>query len=337
MICKKNITRVIRICITSMIMMIIHMNTVHGSSDMTLHLESAQTDYIIREPVKFIVTLQNNNSEIQNYVGMTELDENMKYLYYKIHTPFGETELRKSQYLHFHGHTGDNWPGYPFRPGQRVVLFLYPNVTQCLGVRDCEFVTFSMPGTYKIQVVYYIPERFARLWKGQDGKLYSNEVLVTFRQPSHEEKEILDAIWYKRPSLLSSGDDGLLVNFSKSKLENVIENHNDNELIKYAYFSLARQLISDGRGSWERAIELLELVLRKYPNFRYEEVRKHLAITHFNIDRGSNQAISILNETLKKRPWLKDNINFMSLKIFIESHGRTGAVDEWLDKRRAGQ
>lgn len=298
-------------------------------------LESAQDTYIVHEPVKLTVDLVNETSEIINFVGIRKLGMNMEYIFYEIIDPLGQLELRKSQYLFRNEAIGDRWPGQPLRPGQRVNLFLYPNITRCIDSHDCEVSTFSAPGTYKIRVVYSIPVRFVNLWKGEYGKLYSNQIKLIFRRPDSKEKDILDAIWSGNYYDLSTGDDILLSDFNKPKLQSVIDKYGSHPLIKYAYFALARQLLNENRASWNTAAEYFEFLRRQYPSFRFEEVGKHLAHTYHNLDR-ENDALRVIRGTLRDQPRLKDNYHFMWFKVFLEK-GRLAAVNDWIEKRRAGQ
>jgi hypothetical protein len=56
-------------------------------------------------------------------------------------------------------------------------------------------LTFPAGGTYHVSVVYVVPHFHEKLWKGPDGELHSNELVLAFRTPTVEEEEILDAYW----------------------------------------------------------------------------------------------------------------------------------------------
>lgn len=319
------------------------MRGVCGTQDLRITLSTPQHDYVVREPIKFVVSMKNVGPETIRIVEVFYLkcDANMRHFFIEIETPWGKLERRNHLLVVPTEIINKQYNGEPLAPGDSIEVFLYPNFTVpveppgLLSARGEGRVTFPEAGTYRVRVAYFVPEYFVNLWRGENGIAYSNWVELRFRDPTPEEKEILDVIWESNPQELSSGDDTLIPSFNELSLKRVIANYPDNPLIKYAYFNLARQIMSLVGGARNgEAVPIFEMLIERYPDFRYEEVRQHLAKAYFYSGQPE-RARELMRRTLRERPNLRHHDNFMMRKLSMEEP--TGiATIKWRKLRRKG-
>ncbi len=186
--------------------------SVANAQALRVFVKSEQNECVIKEPVKFAVSLVNQSEEILNVMEIEYLDMNMDYIHLEIMTPRNELELRRFKYYDDDKEISPQYPGEALYPGDSISCFIYPNTSY--AIRDTDYgeilgdfrVTFDEEGTYKIRAIYNVPRYYGRLYKGPDGRIYSNQITVAFREPTDEEREILDAYWARGGWWVSLGD-----------------------------------------------------------------------------------------------------------------------------------
>ena len=187
-------------------------------------------------------------------------------------------------------------------------------------------------------MAYFVAEPWDNLWKPPGDFLFSNTIQIQINLPTPVEKRILDAYWAKGGVDISIGENHPYCRFDVSALESVIEMYPDHPLIKYAYFGLGRQLgrlkLPVNRSLIERAVPIFEKLAQDYPDFRYAEVRHHLARAYYHTGRRE-EAIQLYSELLEERPYLIDDAEFMKSKIFVEELTSKAAGD-WFRFRMSG-
>jgi hypothetical protein len=315
---------------------------VKGEGEIVLDLRASQDEYVVREPIKLVVTLCNNSKEEIRTPGIAELAEEMEYIHYlEITTPRGEKQCRRYQFMYYSEAVLPGYVGEPLSPGDYRELYLYPNVTweiDCVTQERVNSlsVTFPDPGEYRMRAYYVVPSIYRKLWK-REGGLASNEIVLQVRRPNSEENEILDAVWGKSLDNLMWGDDfGCCIRRDELSLRHVIKKYPNNPLIKYALFELARSLSLryNGSGEMMEALKIFGSLETQYPAFRYEEVRLHMGRTY----RVLNQDVKALNsfaEALEYNPGLVDNYYFMAAKIYTET-GSHEAIGRYKRDRAKG-
>ena len=311
---------------------------------LSIRVESPQEEYVVGELLKCFVALTNTSPDTIHVVNIQDLDMNMSFMFIEISLPTGATEIRKTQYSLDHVVW---WPkgyvGEPLAPGDSVQIFLYPNWSRRLrsdkeGPRwERGSRTFQTAGTYVVRFCYEVPLECERIWKGPGGRLYSKPITLKFRQPTPEESEILQPLWASGSLALSIGDGEDWSGFDEMALDQVITKKPTHPLAKYAYFSLARSLMTPSSRvgidatRLRRGVDLCTILIRSYPEFRYEETRQHMANGLYRLGR-QEEAARLLNRTLIEQPALKDNVGFMRDKIFFET-GSLDEVGEWEMRR----
>ena len=218
------------------------------------------------------------------------------------------------------------------------MVFLYPNASFAIDpiskkkIANTFGYTFSDSGIYRVRLCYFVPEYYEFLWKGTDGELWSNEMTIEVREPTSEEKEISDSLWSGGSIHLTMGDNRLQVMPSEKALRHLIIRYPNHSLIKYAHFYLARSLTFFKRRStiadFEEAIRIFEMMCKKYPGFRFEEVHQHLATAYGRAGR-SEDARKVLDFALKKKPELLNHFYFMREVIVTDRKVNYG-ITEWL-------
>lgn len=189
------------------------------SSEVTLSLTSVKCEYVLREPVKFTVTFKNVSSSAVAMVNLELLGSNMDFMELEITRPDGVTEIRSTKHDYVTGPLVPAWRGEPFMPDDEIKVDLTPNASIFVGggIRDWS-QTFSAPGQYVVKVYYVVPLDYKNLWKGPQGRLMSNTVTVTFREPTTEESAILDAYWTKGGYWISLGEHGIDCRFDRLRV-----------------------------------------------------------------------------------------------------------------------
>lgn len=315
-----------------------------GADEVVLVLESTQSEYVIREPLKFTVHFVNRSDEPVNIVDIGLLDMNMSNLVLEVTTPHDEVQIRRFSYVSSDQIFYPWYSGEPLEPGGSLQTALYPNVT---GVVDEERtgiwsgrheVTFPRRGRYEVRVGYYVWQTAPKLWRPEEEYLFSNAVTLHFRDPTPVEEEILDAYWKLGGTWISTGDHNPFCRYDTDALRNVIDKYPDNEMTKYAYFGLARELarvrLNVDLQRMRSAIPIFETLLTRYPGLRGDEMRHHLARTYYNTGERE-KAIEIFNNALKESPGLEDNYEFMKNKLVAETMS-SQALSVWMRKRARG-
>jgi hypothetical protein len=311
----------------------------YAGEGLYLKLESPQNEYVVREPVKLVITLGNDSGEairIPEFQG--EDMSNMKFIYYiELITPQGERQCRRAQFGDGIGLINEEYAGEPLFPGDHRELYLYPNATfnnECGNFRpmSCLGATFPEEGKYRIRVFYMVPGYWPKLWNVAGG-LPSNELVLTFRKPTPEEAEILDAVW-SAGDYISLNSEDYCGFFNGEALRRAIAKYPTHPYIKYAQFALARTLCAtDNKGQLKEDSSILETLALEHPDFRCEEVGIALGGSYRGLHETA-RADSILTKMLRKNPALEDNDRFMTLKFgegFSDDAGR--AVRKWREDR----
>ncbi len=314
------------------------------STGVSLVVSSVKYDYVVREPVKFVVRLGNNSPKTINIPTPRNFDMNMRFLRIEVTTPSGETQIRMFKYIESIRLVGHGYSGEPLAAGASIETFLYPNVSffivhpRQLSPREGVHLTFPEPGRYQLRVIYLVSTAMENLWKGPDGELYSDPIDLAFREPDAVEKEILDALWSRGGGILSMGDNFILGHFDEQALRQVIGRYPDHEMTLYARFALARSLLSSTESTTnieiDEATEILTELMRNHAGFRPMEVRQHLA-TAFEMAGRNEEAVDLFAETLLMYPALKDHYRFMQWYI-ITNEWYVEAISDWRERRRAG-
>ena len=198
--------------------------------------------------------------------------------------------------------------------------------------------TFPVAGKYGVRVVYSVPAFYKNLERGDnpEGVIYSNEIKLTFLEPSVEEAEIMDAYWAQDRSSLFLGDNHVYVKADEDLLESLYEQYAEYDLIKYVIFLLARSTIYKNKNTMTsyEAVKYLDELLMRFPEFRYEEVRQHLGVA-YAYSGQIGKAIEVYGNLLEGSPYMVDNYTFMAEKIAAEAP-RGSAVTKWLRMRAMG-
>jgi tetratricopeptide (TPR) repeat protein len=312
-------------------------STVYASEGLVLKIESVKDEYVVREPVKFIVTFYNRSDEDVGIMPCWDLTDNMKYMLLKIRTPGGEEFLARNYYWIDHGlQPGKSYyEGVPLNPGDSLETFLYPNITLYHNPETMRPVpqsragiTFREVGEYEVRIVYVVPAYLVNLWR--EGGVLSEPITIRFREPTPEEDEILDAYCWGE---IAMGDHSTSNSYNRKLLKRVIAKYPDHPMIKYAYFGLAIDLIYEES---REAINILEMLRNKYPTFRFEEVMTQLARAYKDVGERE-KALGIMKEALEKRPALKDHSFFMEELITISTGTASGFLPKWKRAIREGK
>jgi hypothetical protein len=333
-----------RVQIITLALLFIAVGAWPQEEDMRLTLESDKDEYIAREPIKFIITMTNISDQTLRIPEVEYLGKNMEHMLYEI-TYHEDRMLRIYQYMHNFIIPNPNYVGEALNPGDSIQIFLYPNFTRRYdspvpGARNQ--ITFKETGNYEVRVVYYVDPILEVLWKPRGGKLYSNPLNLRIREPTREEREILDAIWSSGPDRSfvgpARGDDSPSFH-DEPELRRVISKYPDHPMIKHAYLALAKSLSGriHERQKEEEAAKILEMMMDKYPEFRYEEVRLLLGYAYWRAGK-QNEAVEVFNRTLDERPSLRDNYRFMRWKLRA-TYGPlfSEAFYEWKRSRKRGE
>jgi len=302
-----------------------------STGNVRLKLELAKYEYVIREPLKFVVTLVNESDQTIRIPEASAFDMDMEFLNMEIITPDGEKQLRKFFFKISDELINPNYTGEPLLPGESFQTYFYPNTSYFVLPLEWGGITFPLPGTYQVRVYYSVPDVYKKLWRPEKNELYSNKVDMLFREPTFEEQEILDACWSAGGSFLSLGDDYDVANFNEDKLEYVADKYPDHPMIKYALFYLAKNYLYKSKTP-DKSIPIFQELVENYHDYRFEEVHLHLGNNY--LKAGSREeAIKTFNEALRKKPFLKDHFRFMCSKILSETSD-TSKIGEWVNNRK---
>jgi hypothetical protein len=289
------------------------------------------------------MTIENAGGTTARVMEVRELGPNMEYTFLDIQTPDGTRELRTFQYINDIKLPNPKYLGEPLQPGEGVQFFIYPTESTPLRrdprneTDDYGPLTFPVAGTYHVRVAYRVPEVYKNL-QPNGGEVFSEPVVLEFREPTAEESEILDAVWACAP-MLSSGEDEALKCDAEPELRRVIALYPQNDLTRYARFYLARAIVYQ-RPPRQRgeAIEILEDLRSNRSSFRAEEVRLLLGRI-YGSDGETEKAKQVFNEALAMNPMLRTNFPFMERKLLTDyaDSNPSEAVRIWMQNRREGK
>jgi hypothetical protein len=315
-----------------------------SAASLSIKLDSPQYVYVLGEPVKLRVTLQNDSTETIRIVHLAKLGQHMEFMHYELVEPSGSEYLCWSQLGHVHRALDPLMSGEPLRPGEAVVAFLYPRkvfkATSPTGAgRRGSVDLFAEPGTYRLRIVYGVSKVYERLWyAGQNGR-ESNELILTFRPPDSKEREILDARAAGWNMGAAAGELDDHAAFDEDALRRVIRKYPDHPLAKYARFALARSLTRidrDGIASTgSEGVAIFESLRERVPDFRGEEISKQLGTAYYHLgDR--NKAVHVFEDALVRYPHMRLTYAFMASYIRVLTND-PGAVQRWSEGRSEGR
>ena len=209
-----------------------------------------KTEYVVQEPVKLMLVFRNESAEYLRTFNEEYLGQQMEYTRYEFEYPDGHVETRHHEEVEiFSWVFPDKYLGQRLPPGDSIVAFTYPDITRDVdpslppGEGGYE-PAFGAPGVYGIRVVYEVEEGFVHLWKPVGGRLVSNTVYLTFREPDREEREIIDALWAAGMGPFH-GDTGQFSGswpYDEARLRDVIRRFPGHPLIVHARLALAKTL-----------------------------------------------------------------------------------------------
>lgn len=311
--------------------------------EVSLEVGSVKSEYVVREPVKFIVKLINESPQPVNIPEPHYFDMNMRFLLLEVTSPNGELQVRRFQYVSTLSLVNYQYTGEPLASGEMIETYLYPNVTYpvdlpSLSPADETHITFPEPGRYGVRVIYHVDPAMENLWKGPKGDLYSNRSTLQFRKPTASEEEILAALWVDGGYELSVGDTKTISSFDEIPLRRVIDDYPQHPMTDYARLALARTLMvlseSTTRAELSEAAEILEWLMENSVDIRPREVRQLLGEAYSTLGLR-DKAVALFSETLRIHPELQDNFHFMQLLIVTKT-GSVEATSEWIESRKSG-
>jgi hypothetical protein len=221
---------------------------------------------------------------------------------------------------------------------------MYPSVTMRIDDRgnnhwETNGFTFREAGRYRVRVAYHVQAIYRKLWQPPGGAVYSNQVVIDIREPTSEEKEILDAYW-SSPDMGMGGDNELYVKANEPALEAVIAKYPPSRIRAHAEFALARSILRDS--GWrsvdvrQRSLGLLADVQEGYPDFRYPERQMTIGFIYGMIGAFA-KADSVFGETLRESPELIDDPGFIYRMFQAEEGAGDGLLDRWERDRARGK
>lgn len=312
----------------------------HAQGTVLLTVKADRDEYVSMEPVRLTVTLRNESGRTIRIPDIEFLGINMEYMAFEIIGPDGKRARRHFSYEQRYGIVSPLYAGEPLLPGRSVTTFLYPNATRRVpplpdGPRL--EATFKETGTYLLRVVYGMPDFYKELWKPPGGELSSNEIKISVRAPTTEEREIIDAIWSEggRGGFIGPMmGDQYRIWHDEVAIRAVIEKYPNNPMIRHAYLALAKSFCSDDddKSRMEQAIPILEHMMKAQPSFRFEETRQHLGWAYAHADRSSD-AFRVFQETLVVHPELTTNSRFMASAL--QATGKS--YPQFKELRRKGE
>jgi tetratricopeptide (TPR) repeat protein len=156
------------------------------------------------------------------------------------------------------------------------------------------------------------------------GDLYSKSITISIREPTTEENEILDALWPNARFLSNIRDDKCWPQqrYSARALTRLVEKYPYQPLIKYIYFNLARTYLKhlgskEGPATYGLAIPILKMLMNRYPEFRYEEVRFLLAFGYYHLGHRE-KAVEVFDKLLEEHNTLKDQPSIFTWKSVFD-------------------
>ena len=317
-----------------------------ASDEVVLRIRTNKSVYKLNEPVKCVVTLVNNSETRQHLHSISDMTMNMDFMYYEVRTPANSVELRNSKFIAFDRAWDSRHAGESVLPGDSVMIYLYPHVTRLIrherqpNPTRTAAVMFSSLGVYTVRLFYQVPRAYPKLWQPPGGELGSNVLEIEIVGPDEIEEEIFDAYWSGSPegaALL--GEMNPHTEFDEARLKRLIEQYPDDPAIRYAYYALGRSMTRIVRGNAapeaNDAIAYLNYLVERHPDFRFEEVRKHLG-TAFYYSGDRERALVVYTNALEIHPELRDCYRFMVRYISMAT-GDYSMVYEWRKSRARGE
>lgn len=306
---------------------------VHGHAadgEVALKLRSYQDVYVLHEPVQFIGELKNNSDEIVRLHSMESLaDENMSYLFLEIITPEGEKQERRTCFMLVDYFAFPEYKGEPLLPGETFGFDIFPNHTNSIGNILKGGWTFPEVGEYKVRLAYEVEDAMEYLWKPPGNRLYSNQITIRIVEPTPAQKEILAAYWKDSVSDGMTWDGKLMSGFDVRELNRVVQKYPNEPFIKYPLFALlnTETLVPD----LSHAAPHAQYLMSHFPDFRPGQVRRTYAAALIESGRQA-EGLKVLDEALTLEPRLKDNFDFMMMKVGTEK-GSEAAFWRWVRER----
>jgi len=306
-----------------------------GEARLVLNLETERDTLVVGEPIKLSVVLRNGSTKSDHYVGF---DKYHNSIIYEISGP-GFKKVRRYAANPSPGiicgyNIGKSRKTEPLHHGDIVMVYCYPQLTWGKGASGIE--TFTDPGKYKIRVVYDAKTVSKR-------PVYSNTVELTLVSPTVRQKEIFDAYWayFPRHSPRQYITEGMRSGRGEAEeklIRSVIAKYPDCPEVKYAYYALLGMLCAPFSprtppAPLEDILELGELLQRKFPEFRFVEVRMIMGFSLRWVGKD-DEALEYYRECLMRDPRLGQNYYFV-IEVFVAKGNYNGHY-HWLRKRRLG-
>jgi len=303
-------------------------------------LESVKDEYVIKEPVRFKVTLTNVSVFEQRIMPVDKWYMTLKrYMStMNVTTPDGKKELRQIPYMEVNWLRGggvSHYKGEPLAPGESIVTYIYTSITilrgdvtreEILENKERRKLTFHEPGVYKVSIVYKTSPLNVKIFCKKGG-LHSNDIYIKFRKPTPVEEEILDSCRNNTQAL-----NGYRFKVSRvGRMPELIEKYPDQPLIRYLEFLMG--VAKYTAHQYGEAAKYFNAFSRKYPDFRFFETQ--VAIGRSYLGMGEKEkAVALVDSTLTVDPSLKDVPDIMKIKAEA-LHGRQG-YHKWLRAREKG-
>lgn len=315
------------------------------AESLSIRLEQEKSRYVLGEPVKLKVTLQNDSTETIRIVSISRLGMNMEHMFYLLTVPTGDKYQCMSRVFQVERMVDPGYGGEPLAPGEQVVTFLYPTTVwrrpaaATHGPWSSFEEMFKVPGDYRLRVVYGVSPSLPRLLQTGTAGILSDELVLDFRAPDNVERQILESCVPGDDIGANLGELNAHAKFDEAALRAVIREYPDHPMTEYARFSLARSLTRldrngigvDGR----EGVAIFEDLQNRLPDFRSEEIAKHLGTSYFFLGQR-DEAIAVFEDAMAKYPYMRQQYSFMTRYI----HALTGdshAPERWNKARQNGK
>jgi tetratricopeptide (TPR) repeat protein len=332
-------------------------------SDVILSLESSADEYVVGEPVKFTLEIANHG---RGAVGLDRTHEDeflTDNIRFEVRYPDGHVEYRRytpGVTTTVCGFINYAFPGYPLPPGDKTRWHMYPNLTRRVNhpdapmpnPRGCRRTARLFPdaGRYHMRAIYVTHPAFSAAFHGPGGELRSQAIVVDVRDPTPGEREILEAIWTRPGCGLAQADDK--PHWSQDNdvgwsLKHAIASASPTEpMLRYAYFELGRHyaaFVGPGQPNHaDKAVPIFEMLMRRYPEFRHDEVRCGLAQAYLRM-RRPDEARRVLLKLVQERPQLLDSCSVRAICVpaglisfYDNSEWRRTRHSVWKDRMLIG-
>ncbi|MFX0095234.1 MAG: tol-pal system YbgF family protein [Candidatus Hodarchaeota archaeon] len=308
-----------------------------------ISLEAEKSNLLIGEPIKLIVKFTNNSDSLT--LCLPKLRERSSfdgYIQLEITSPRGSKKYhrKKSNIFINREYNGKYYFEEFLEPKSSRQFIAYPNVGK-ISYNPRRFSKlFDKAGKYKVRVCYYAPERNVLLVRGFRNKVYSNQIILKFRSPNKIEREILSSLWEGNHIPLAEPDHDSYTKHEPDKILYMINKYPDHNLRRYLDLYLGKIYIGDGsfleRSPEEAniAIEILNELINKYPNFRLYESHCLLADAYYIAGRQEDSK-NILEELINEHPILW-NQSFFMWRYFTWGKNDPYAYLKWINDSTPG-